>query len=265
MKNKTVLFRKNGSICNLVLNRPDVFNALNVDVISELEDALATIANDNEIRVVVLEGAGNNFSSGADMELLDSDWEALEWLTAMKRLARLICGLRDLPQPIITKIRGVAIGGGLNLALTGDFVFAAEDVRLRENFIDLYITLDVGGTYYLPRLVGIYKAKELAFLGKEINGKVAESIGLIYKAIPDNRLDDEVNDFAEAISQKHLSGLALIKEAFGKSLELSLGEVLDWEASHQAIALQQKEHKEMVHNFLKTHPRKPNQESSKIN
>jgi enoyl-CoA hydratase/carnithine racemase len=252
MPEKTVLIQKEDNICTLTMNRPKFMNALNMEMIQELLEGFDRVQWDNDIKVVILEGAGENFSSGADMSTLHDTIEAPEWLEGIKRFGRLIKTMRELPQPIINKLRGVAVGGGSNLALAGDFVLASHNARFCEVFVNLGVILDGGGTYFLPRLVGPAKARELALLGNMIDGKTAASIGLIYKSVPEQDLDGEVDSLARILSQKSRQAMALIKEGLEGSLDMSIKEVLEWEASHQAVMLQSSEHKEIVKAFLKS-------------
>ena len=239
-----------GFITTLALFRPDVMNALNPDMVAELLEALEQVRSGGTVKVVVLEGAGGNFCSGADRALFMEDHPSPEWLEGLRHFARMVSLLREIPQPVITKIRGVAMGAGLNLALAGDFVLAAHDARLQENFIHIGVILDSGGTYFLPRLVGMVKARQLAFLGEEIDGRAAASMGLIHKATPEQDLDRETRSLANALAQKSLPALALIKEGLDESFNKTLKDTLAWEAAHQAIMLRTKEHKEILQ-FLK--------------
>jgi 2-(1,2-epoxy-1,2-dihydrophenyl)acetyl-CoA isomerase len=154
--------------------------------------------------------------------------------------------LREIPQPIVTKLRGAAVGAGSNLALAGDFVVASHEAILIENFIHIGAILDSGGTYFLPRLVGLVKAREMAFLGEEIDGKKAASMGLIYRSVPDEDLDKEALSLANKLALKPLGAMALIKEGLDESFNKSLKEILEWEASHQAIMLRTREHRDIV-------------------
>ena len=236
----------------MVLNRPHVMNALNMEALQGLQETFDEISSDESIRVVILEGAGGNFSSGADMALFVEKLSAPQWLDGMKLFGRLIRTMREMRQPVISKVRGVAVGGGINLALAGDFVLASHNARLCEIFVHIGAILDGGGTYFLPRLVGLAKAKELALLGDFVDGKTADDIGLIYKSVPDNELDREVETLAKRLTERPFRALALIKEGLEGSFDMSLNEVLEWEASHQSILLQSKEHKEAVQAFLKS-------------
>lgn len=250
MSDKTVLIRKEDRICTLTLNRPKVMNALNQEISYELMDAFEQIGSDDSIHVIILQGAGGNFSTGADFALFNENHCVTEWLTGLRFLSQLVCKIREIPQPVIAKLNGAAYGGGSNLALSADFVIAAHDARFCENFVHIGTILDTGGTYFLPRLVGLVKAREMAFLGEEITGKTAASMGLIYKSVSNDEHDNEVLTLAQKLAQKPLTALALIKQGLETSFDNPLKEVMDWEAAHQAIMLQSPEHKAIIQMFL---------------
>jgi len=250
MSPKPVIVQKNEHMVTLTLNRPDVMNAMSREVIEGLWDALEKIAADESIRVVILRGAGDHFCSGADIHLFSENVPPDEWVVAMKGVGRIVKTLRAIPPPVIAMLKGVAVGGGANLALAADFVVAAENTRFCEIFINIGAILDYGGHYFLPRLVGLARARELAMLGDEIDGKTAASMGLIYKAVPEDQLEAEVESLANTLSQKPPLALRLIKEGLENSFDMTLQQVLDWEAAHQSITLQTPQHKEIVELFL---------------
>lgn len=245
-----VIVEKQDRIGTIILNRPGVMNALNMDLILELKEAVTKVGADEAIRVVVLKGAGANFCSGADLNLLAAEIAPEKWLLGMRHLGAIVTGLREIPQPVITVLRGVAVGGGANLALAGDFVLASESTRFSEVFVHIGVVLDGGGTYFLPRLLGLAKARELALLGDEISGQTAADIGLVYKCFSEETLDSEVAALAGILSQKSRMAMSLIKEGLEKSFDMTLPQAMEWEASHQAIMLQTAEHKEIVRGFL---------------
>jgi enoyl-CoA hydratase/carnithine racemase len=248
----TVRIQKKDTTCTLVLNRPEVMNAMNEALILELRDAVNQVADEDDVRVVVLKGAGNNFCSGADMSLLATVASSHQTLEGIRYMNQIITKLREMPQPIVTALRGAAYGAGANLALAGDFVVAADEAKFCEIFVHIGAVLDAGGTYFLPRLVGLSKARELAMLGNEIDGKTAASIGLIYKSVPDDKLDDEVTALAANLALKPPAAMGLIKAGLNESFGKSLKDILDWEAAHQAIRIQTPELKEIVAGFLKS-------------
>jgi len=249
---KAVLIEKKDAICTLVLNRPEVMNAMNETLILELKSAVDQIADEEDIKVVVIKGAGKNFSSGADMSLLANVASSQQWLDGVRYLSQIITRLREMTPPIVIALRGVAYGAGANLALAGDFVIATDDAKFCEIFVHIGAVLDAGGTYFLPRLVGLAKARELAMLGNEIDGKTAAAIGLIYKSVPDEKLEDEVAALAGNLAAKPLAAMGLIKSGLNESFEKPLKAALDWEAAHQAIRIQTQELKDIVSLFLKT-------------
>ena len=250
MSSKHLIIEKKDKIASIILNRPQMMNAMSKEMILGLRDAVLEIGMDEDIRVVILKGAGDHFCSGADLNLFTENTASYEWISAMKGVGQIVKTLREMPQPVITMLKGVAVGGGANLALAADFVIAAENARFCEIFVNIGAIMDYGGHYFLPRLVGLTKARELAMLGEEIDGKTAASIGLVYKSVPEDELEKEIETLAATLAQKPPLALRLIKEGLEKSFDTSLKDVLDWEAAHQSIALQTPEHKEIINMFL---------------
>lgn len=252
-----VLVKQEQHICRVILNRPRVFNALNDALILELQRVFDALRSDTVTRVVIVEGAGGNFSSGADMAFLSADAPPLETFRLLQHVKHLLETMRDIPQPLVCKVEGVAYGAGTNLALTCDFVISADTARFCEVFINIGAGLDCGGTYFLPRLVGLSKARELALLGNEIDGQTAASLNLIYRSVPQEELESAVTTLTTALAQKSLLALSAIKHGLDKSFEMSLSEVLDWEASQQTVLLQSQEHKAAVRHFLESRNASP--------
>ena len=252
MSNRAVLWETREGVCTITMNRPEAMNSFGRETGPGLLEAFEGEAADPAVRVVVLTGAGGNFSSGADMGLLAEGTGPGERLAMMKGLSRLIRTMRTLPLPIVAKVRGVAYGVGSNLALASDFVIAAHDARICEVFVNIGVVLDGGGTYFLPRLVGNAKARELALLGEEVDGPAAAEMGLIYRSVPEVDLDREVDALAAKLCRRPRAALALIKEGLEGSLEMDLDQALEWEGSHQSIMLQTPEHKEAVRRFLES-------------
>ena len=252
MAQNTILTDTTDSICTLTLNRPRVMNAVSLEMIEEALDTVSMVAANSDIKVVIIDGAGENFCTGADISLFKAGGTSPEWLVAMKQLGGVINKLREMPQPIITKVRGMAVGGGANLALAGDFAIASENARLCEIFVNIGLVLDCGGIYFLPRLVGMAKAKELALLGNMVDGKTADSIGLIYKCVADENLDQEVENLARTLLSKCPESITLIKEGLNSSFDMTLKDALAWEAAHQAVMGQGEFVKNIAEQFFAT-------------
>ena len=256
MASEHLIVEKKDKVATILLNRPNVMNAMSQEMIMGLRDAVQEIAADENVRVLIIKGAGDHFCSGADLNLFVENTPSYEWIAAMKGVGQIVKSLRAMPQPVIAMLKGVAVGGGANLALAADFVIAAENARFCEIFINIGAVMDYGGHYFLPRLVGLAKARELAMLGNEIDGQTAAAIGLVYKSVPEQDLEKEVADLAAALAQKPPLALHLIKEGLEKSFDLSLEEVLNLEAAHQSIALQTPAHKAIVNMFLEAKGKK---------
>ena len=141
MSSDTVRVKKKENIGTLVLNRPEIMNALNDEMIMALAAAIDQVALDEDIKVLVIKGSGQHFSSGADMNLLDQDIAPSQWLKGMRVFGSVIKRLREIPQPVITLLRGVAAGGGANLALAGDFVVAEDDHMHQAAYLFLLVFL----------------------------------------------------------------------------------------------------------------------------
>jgi enoyl-CoA hydratase/carnithine racemase len=258
MQTQPVLIQKNEKIATIVLNRPEVMNAMSKEMIEQLHAAVHQMATEEGIYVVMIKGAGDHFCSGADISLFSEKIAPDDWLAAMKGVGQIVKTLREMPQPVITVLKGVAVGGGANLALAGDFVVASETARFCEIFTNIGLIMDYGGHYFLPRLVGLAKARELAMLGNEIDGKTAAACGLVYKTVPEDQVEKEADALGSILAQKSPLAMRLIKEGLENSFDMSLKEVLNWEAAHQSIALQTPEHKEIVKLFLDAKAKKEN-------
>ena len=239
-----------GRICRVILNKPEIKNGWDLRLVKELAAKLMDIAGKADVRVVILEGAGKDFSSGADMNMFKDEWPAPIWLDGMNEVGRMIRTVREIPQPVVAKVRGVAIGGGAGLALASDFVIAAHDAKISVNFVNIGLVPDAGTTYFIPRLVGLVKAREIALLGPVMDGKTAAAMGLIYKSVPNEELDNEVAALANNLAAKSLAVTSLIKSAMDWSFEKSLKEAVEWEASHQAVMTQREEIKEIGRQFF---------------
>lgn len=188
--------RATGPVATLELSRPAHRNALDRQMIDQLSAAVAELATADEIRVVVLTGAGGSFSAGADLIAFDIDNLGAN----MANFNTILLALRALPQPVIAKVRGAAVGAGCNLALSCDFVIADDTARFIQGFSRLGLSVDLGGSWFLPRLVGLRQARELALLGDDIDAATAARTGLINQCVAADALDRTVADLAARLT-----------------------------------------------------------------
>lgn len=248
---KQILVDKRDGVWTITLNRPQVLNALTVEMFGLLRDVIVEASEEEEARFIVLKGAGGNFCSGADLSVLGSLKEERQAHEALTVINDLLTRLHQMPKPVIAAIDGVAVGAGLNLALHADFVLAAKSARLQEPFVQIGLTTDFGGTYLLPRLVGLAQAKRLALLADPISGEEAEQIGLIYKAVPADLLGQEVENLLRRLRQLPKKAYSVTKEGLNQSLQHDLGHMLAWEKEQQPALLQHPEFAALIRAKMK--------------
>ena len=229
---QTLQVERTDGVVTITLDRPARKNAVNVEMQRELRDALRELRPDTDVRCVVLTGAGGEFCSGAD---LGGEGAGKHPLAAMRDTADLVLALHDLPHPTIAKVRGVAVGLGCNLALGCDLVVASENARFSQIFARRGLAVDGGGSYLLPRLVGLHRAKELVLLADIVPAATAAEMGLVNRVLPDAELDAFVDDWARRLSSGPPIALALSKSLLNQGLALSMAQALEAEAHAQAV------------------------------
>ncbi len=230
---REVLTELADGVFTITLNRPQVMNAMTLDMFHRLDEAIAEASRSQEVDVVVLRGAGGNFCSGADLSVLGQISNPADADASLVVINRFLTTLHHLDKPVVAVIEGVAVGAGLNLALHADFVLAAEQAILQEPFVQIGLTVDFGGTYLLPRLVGMAQAKRLALLAERITGAEAERIGLIYKAVAADALQQEAERLIASLRRLPKHVLAVTKAGLAASPDMSLAQALEWEKRQQ--------------------------------
>ena len=223
---ETILFAVENGVARLTLNRPDRLNSFTVQMHEEVADALAHLG---EARVLVLTGAGRGFCAGQDLtDRAVAPGEAVDLGESVeKRYNPLIRRLTGLPMPVIARVNGVAAGAGANIALACDIVVAAKSAKFIQSFAAIGLIPDSGGTWVLPRLVGQARALGLALTGDPLQAEQAAEWGLIWKAVDDDRLDEEVDSLAARFAAGPTRGLARIKQMIRESWGHSLDSELD--------------------------------------
>ncbi len=230
------------------LNRPEKKNAADAATWAALEEAFRSAAGSSDVRVVVVTGEGGEFCAGADLSDLDSSSE--HPLSRMRRIHSVALALHRLPQPTIAKVDGVAVGAGCNLAFGCDLVVASERARFSEIFSRRGLSLDFGGSWLLTRRVGLHRAKELAYFGEILSAVEAAGMGLVNKVLPLGELDDFVARWASRLAAGPPLALRLTKSLLDEAAGLSFDQVLDREASAQAINISSEDGREAMAAFL---------------
>lgn len=213
-------------IAVLTLDRPDRLNAISRQMIDELHECLSTLNEDLNTRVLILTGEGRGFCSGTDLKT-DRDGESANSSAAVatlyagqRKLADLILHMRKIPQPIIAAINGVAAGGGFAFSMAADIRIAAESARFINSFINVGLSAgDVGSTYFLPRLLGLSRAAEILYTGREVGAEEAERIGYVSKVVPEGKALDEALELARTMLTKSPFGLRMTKEVLNQNID----------------------------------------------
>jgi enoyl-CoA hydratase/carnithine racemase len=242
-----------GGVVTLTLNRPERRNAVSVPLWRELARVLAEVAAREEDRVVVLTGAGGHFCAGGDLSGAADGEGAGRWAdpaAAMRETVGAAClALHSLPKPTLAAVEGVAAGAGANLALGCDLVLAAESARFAELFVLRALPVDSGGSWLLPRLVGLQRAKELAFFGDFVSAEEARRLGLVNRVLPASQLRGEARAWAERLAALAPPALAAIKAGMNQALGASFEQALDAEAQAVARCVASPEFREAMRAF----------------
>lgn len=248
---EALLYEVADGIATVTMNRPERKNAANGVMWNELLDAARRISADPDIRAVVLTGAGGDFCSGADVSGMGGgDERPVHQLAAMRHITDVCLAWFRIPQPTVAKVRGVAVGAGMNLALVCDLLVAGETARFSEIFARRGLSIDFGGSWSLPRRVGMHRAKELALLADIIDAPTAEAMGLVNRVLPDGELDAFVDDWATRLAAGPPIALAMTKRLLNNSLNVTMEEALDDEGLSQTVNFGTKDTIEAVTAFM---------------
>lgn len=247
-------------VLTVTLDRPEKKNAANQQMWDELLVLFrtlkdSTVAARPEVRVVMVTGAGDAFCSGADLGG-DRGAERPHQLASMRQIHDVALGLHQLPMPTLAKVNGVAAGAGCNLALGCDLILASDEARFTEIFARRGLSVDFGGTWLLPRLIGLHRAKELAFFADIIDAAEADRIGLVNRVVPHDELDRVAAEWAARLAAAAPIALTQTKAMLNKSLDQTMDEALDTEGWAQTVNLGTKDTREAIQAFLeKREPR----------
>ncbi len=251
MAYRFILFEIDQGVARITLNRPDVLNSIHTAMSGEIQEALAQAAREREIRAVLLTGTGRGFCAGQDLDEVRPGAAVDDFAAhARKFYTPLVRGLRALEKPVVCAVNGVAAGAGANLALACDLVLAAEEASFVQVFAKIGLVPDTGGSFFLPRLVGLARATALAMLAEKITGLQAVDIGLIYRAYPAASLDEEAFKLAVHLASQPTLGLGLTKRLLNATWVNDLEAQLELEAECQGAAGRSADYAEGVAAFL---------------
>ncbi|MBI4590037.1 MAG: enoyl-CoA hydratase [Candidatus Rokubacteria bacterium] len=251
----TILVEKSEHISTLTLNRPEARNAVDLVMREEIVAALDEVEADELARVLIVTGAGEHFCAGGDVKSMQAkSHTAAEGRARVESLNRMVLRLTHFPKPTLAMVDGFAVGAGFNLALACDLIVASDRARFGQVFSKIGLVPDGGGTFFLPRLVGLPKAKELVFTAEIIDAEEAWRLGVVNRVVPGADLRQATLALAQRIAQGPPKVLALAKHLLNRSAEADLSEALDLEAFAQALALSSEDHREGLQAFFEKRP-----------
>ena len=251
---KTLIVKKDGAADRVTLNRPDALNAMNPELVDELQDYFGKLYTDHSVRVVVLKGAGRAFCAGLDLKDRSNRDDSgasgspQAGLVSQRRISEIVMRMRRCPQPIISLVHGPACGGGL----ASDIRIAGASARMNAAFIRIGLSAcDIGVSYFLPRLVGVSVASELMMTGRFINAARAERVGLVSEVVPDEKLEAAAQPYIDDMLTTSPLGLRLTKECLNMSVDAgSLEAAIAMEDRNQILCAQTKDFREGISAFL---------------
>lgn len=236
-------------VATITLNRPDVLNAINEEMLPPWFDALEECRTNTDVAVIVITGAGEAFCRGGDttklgahtmpspVEIKQQFWD---------RLHRIPRKLSEIDKPVIAAVNGLASGAGVDVSLQCDLRFAAESASFRVSYTAFGLVPGNGGTYYLPRIVGEAKALELFYSAQPISAAEALDIGMVNQVFPDGEFMERSMAFAQSISRRAPLAMTLVKRAVKQSLSMDLNTHLDMVSSHMLITRPSEDHAEAI-------------------
>lgn len=255
MSQSFVNYHSENHIATITMNDPKTLNAFSTPLKGAVMEALDKAEQDTDVRVIVLQGSNNNFSSGGHIgEMLENGMESealvakLEFM--LKEVAEVSLKLRNIHKPIIAKLEGAVAGAGMNLALTCDFRVAADNAKFVQAFVNIGLIPDAGGTYLLNQLIGAAKTTELVMLGEKLKAEDMARLNVVNRVVSSDELDDTVQALATRLSQLPGKALASMKHMMNVHAFSGLNEALDMEVEQQAMMAATDDFKEGITAFM---------------
>ena len=245
-----IQFKKIESVAKITLNRPEKYNSFVREMALELQNIIDECGQDETIRSILITGEGKAFCAGQDLkEAINPDGPEIEEIVR-QHYNPIIQKIRGIEKPVIAAVNGVAAGAGANLALACDIVVAAKSASFIQAFSKIGLIPDSGGTYFLPRLIGLPKAAAMMMTGESVVAEKAESLGMIYAVYEDAEFENSAMKLAKTIASMPTKGLGYTKKLLSQTFNNSLNEQLSVEAETQALSAATEDHKEGIRAFL---------------
>ncbi len=250
MEYHDIIVRKDAGVAVITLNRPEVLNALRPEMRDEIGDAFESFQSDDTVRAVVITGAGRGFCAGGDLRIMNKFKKPEYRDMIFEQVSRAVTAITSLGKPVIAMVNGAAGGGGCNLALACDIIIASEKAFFSEAFIKIGLAPDWAGAFFLTRMVGIHRAKEIAFTGDKVDAKEAERIGLINRVVPPEQLETTTMELAKRLANSPTKAIGFIKKMMYKAWLMDVESMLEYDAFVNSQLLNTHDHEEGVKAFL---------------
>jgi len=249
-----VQVERDGNVATVTFANPGKKNAIPPGAWPVMEAAFRDLGTDPGVRCVVVTGEGDDFSSGADVGGDGAGGAVPPGLAFMRTVSRAIEALHAVPQPVVARVAGVCVGAALNIALACDLVVASDDARFSEIFARRGLSIDGGGSWILPRVVGLMRAKELALLADIVPASEAERLGLVTRVVPRADLDATVADIAARLAAGPPVALSLTKRLLNQSAHVTLSQAVEAEAQAQTVNFGTADTAEALQAFVERRP-----------
>ncbi|MGZ4615539.1 MAG: enoyl-CoA hydratase family protein [Actinomycetes bacterium] len=251
-------FTVGDGIATVTLNRPEKLNALTFDTYADLRDLLAELPHHDDVRVLVIRGAGKGFCAGGDVNEIIGELLTMrprELMAFTKMTGDVIRAMRECPLPIVAGIQGMAAGAGAVIALASDFRVVSDSARFAFLFTKVGLSGgDMGAAYLLPRVVGVGRATQLLMLGDTIDAATADRFGLVSELVADSELDTAVGRLARRLAESPSLALAQTKALLTRELDMSLSASMELDAMTQALLMTSDDHAEFHAAFTERRP-----------
>ncbi|MGG1677183.1 enoyl-CoA hydratase/isomerase family protein [Neobacillus sp. NRS-1170] len=242
--------RLKDGVFEIELNRPEALNSLNDELALGLQEAVFEARDNSSVRTVLIYGIGRGFCAGGDLKQLSNSTGAIENKEFLQKCHQSVLGIYNLEKPVIAAVHGSAVGAGCNLALACDIVIAEENAVFSEVFAKVGAIPDFGGLYFLPQKIGMHKAAELIFTGKNLSAQEALDYGLINEVVSDGQALEKGRELAMLLANGPTKTFGIAKRILHQAPHLSLENVLDLEALGQSVIFQTRDLKEGIEAFI---------------
>lgn len=249
-----IILEQSNDTGRIILNKPEKFNSFHRQMALDLQECLKICSENPEVRVILLSGSGKAFSAGQDLQEISGENPPGFDTILAEHFNPIIQLIRSIEKPIVAAVNGVAAGAGANIALACDIVVAKKSASFIQAFSKIGLVPDSGGTYFLPRLIGLPRATALMMLGERINAETAEQMGMIYRSFPDDVFGEEVDKLLQTLAKMPTRALGLTKRALNRSLGNDLNTQLAIEEELQILAGQTADYQEGVNAFMEKRP-----------